>query len=130
MAAELDIQAALNARLASLPDRPPVSWPNTADDPTGDDVWLEVSHLPRETDAPLLGYTSALDLGGLYQVTVVTQLGKNSTEALTMADRIIDHFPRGFIAGDVRIRKAWRSAGFVDDQYYRMPVTVAYRVII
>lgn len=130
MSVELSINSALNAHLATLPDAPRIAWPNTSFDPAGADVWLEVMQMPRETDAPMLGDTSALDYGGIYQVKVLIPKGGNETHALIIADDLIAHFHRGQMLGPVRTRQPYRSPGLDEGSYWSIVVSIPYRGII
>lgn len=134
MSVELDINSALNAHLATLPDRPKTAWDNKAFDPDGESLWLQVSHLPRNTDAPMLGDTSSQDYGGIYQITIMAAKNVYETPALIEADRIMDHFARGLElthnGTTIRTRNAYRSAGLQDGNFYAIPVSIRYRAII
>lgn len=134
MSNDLDINAALNAHLATLPDLPPIAWPNRAFEPSGAPLWYEVTFLPRGTDAPFLADDSALDYGGVYQIAIMTQLGIDESEGLTQAGIIRAHFARGlkltYGTASVRIRRTTVAPGMVDGSYYRIPVSVYYRAIL
>lgn len=133
MSANTAIQSALNARMASMPNRPPTAWSNkNFDAPT--ELYIRANQLPRETDTPFLGDDSAQDYGGIYQVTVMAPSGNYETEALAMADAICAHFPRGLeldAGGQVlRIRKTVVAPGFQDGTRWVVPVSVYYRGIL
>lgn len=130
MPVALEVQSAFNALLASMPGVPPVSWPNGEFDPSGASMWLDVDHLPRETDAPFLGDTSDQDYGGIYQITVVVALDTYETQALEMASRIMAHFPRGLDVGPARVRKSSIAPGLRDGSYWRVPVSIWYRGVV
>jgi len=123
------ITSALNAHLAAMADRPPTAWPNaTFDPPSG--LYIRVDGLPRETDAPMLGDDSALDYGGIYQITVMTPLGGYEAAALDAVEQITDHFHRGDIGDGVRIRKTSVAPALKDGNRWAIPVSVYYRAIL
>lgn len=129
MSANTAIQSALNAHLAAMPDRPPTSWPNkTFSPPAG--VYIVVDSLPRETDAPMLAFDSALDYGGIYQIRVMAPKGNYDADALAMADAIQMHFARGPIGNGVYIRRVTIAPPLQDDTRYVIPVSIYYRAIL
>lgn len=123
------ITSALNAHLAAMPDAPRIAWPNAPFDPPSG-IYIRVDGLPRETDAPFLGDDSALDYGGIYQITVMSPLGANTHDALDVVDQITDHFQRGDIGSNVRIRKTSVAPALESGNRWAIPVSVYYRAIL
>lgn len=131
MSVERNLAAALDTYLYSMTDAPPIAWPNApAPDVNGVALWLRVDHLPRRTDAPLLGDTSALDYGGIYQISIHGQVDDSDNALLNMADTLIAHFPRGRTIGPVRVGQPYRSPAMSADGWRVIAVSVPYRAIL
>lgn len=135
MSVELDIITALNSHAVSLtlPDGVALVFANYGYDPNAE-KYVKVDTLPRETDAPFLDFDSALDYGGIYQLSVHTKLNWGETESSNIADAIIAHFKRGtaLSSGNVNLRlgQAYRSPPMITDTHYTVVVSVPYRAII
>lgn len=131
MSVERNLESALDSYLYTLPDAPSIAWPNApAPDVNGVSLWLRVDHLPRRTDAPLLGDTSALDYGGIYQISIHAAKDDSDNALLNMADTLIAHFPRGRTIGPVRVGQPYRSPAMDADGWRVVVVSVPYRGII
>jgi len=101
----LDIQAALDSRLATLPDSPPVAWENVKYKPIQGVTYLRPTNLPSATFAVGMANTDSTRLVGLYQVDVFAPTEGGPGESLGVIDAIADIFPRGLIMtqGDAKI---------------------------
>jgi hypothetical protein len=95
MARFLEIQTALDSRLASLAGLPPVAWPNTKYEPAEGTSWIRPSNLPSDASAVGMENTSTVRTLGFYQIDIFTPADGGPAAALTLADQIAGHFPKG-----------------------------------
>lgn len=123
-----DIQGALRSRLDTLPNKPPIAWENVNYNPSSNTLYLRATGLPADTVQACLG-DDGLDFNvGLFQVDVFIPDGKGRTE---WPDDIADHFKRGTVLTqngvNVRITSVSIEAAAKDDNFYIVPVTIAYQ---
>ena len=123
----MDINAALDSRLNSMPGLPPVAWPNVEFCPTPGTMWVRPTILPGGTS----GATTMTDEHiGIYRVDVFSPAGTGKGSAIVMADSIADFFKPmtelTFNGRAVRCLKVGIGNAVQDDEWYHVPVDITY----
>jgi len=125
-----DISAALDARLSTMANLPPVASENEAYTPTQGTLFLRVTLLPGDTFQSSLGATGQDKTNGIYQVDIFAESGQGKAEAIAMADNVANHMKRGTIltynSRQVTIRSAQRRTGTNSDGWYKIPVEIVF----
>jgi Bacteriophage related domain of unknown function len=127
----LDIQKALETRLAALTGPLPTAWPNVAITPpaTG---YQRVDFLPATTQNPTFGPSFYRD-AGIFQVTLLFPLGGGMGAVIARAEVIKAGFPRGssYSSGGLTIiinGTPTIGPGRVIEDRMAVPVSIAYFV--
>lgn len=107
----------------------PVAYPNV--EFSGSPPFLDCTMLPAETDSAGLN----IDIHtGLFQCSVVVEIGEGEIDALDYADQILALFPRNtsFTYDGIKIwleMSGYVSAGVIGGNKYSLPVTIPYKVL-
>lgn len=125
------IQAGLDTLLDvwATAESVPVKWENFG---SGSDITvLHVAPfiLPAEIAPVGVGDNDPDDNTGIYQISVYSEKGIGTKAARDAITTLKPVFAKGVKAGIVRIEKTWESAGFDDEAWYIVPVSVRYRCI-
>ncbi len=131
MSVFLDISAALDGQLNTMPSLPPVAWENKTYEPILGTLYLRATNIQGDTTQGSLG-TNGEDLTiGVYQVDVFAPAGEGKNEALVMADNIANHFKRGtdltYNSRVVTVTSAQRGPTNQADGWFQIPVEIIYR---
>ena len=126
-----DISAALDEHLSLMPSLPPVAWENLDYTPELGTLYLRPTLLPAETIQSTLGENGTDQNTGIYQVDVFAPLGQGKQEAMSIADKIANHFKRGtdltYNNRKLRIRNTGREVSTTEvNGWYSIPVTMTY----
>lgn len=124
------IQAALEARLATLSPALSTAYENGTFTPTPGTAYQRVNFLPNTPDDPTMG-RKLTQFRGLFQVTVCYPLGAGRGAAQAKAEAIRSHFApcQTLTSGavNVQINDTTRiAAGYPDGDRYCIPVTVPW----
>ena len=130
----LDISAALDSKLAEFAaaNSVQVAYENNEYTPTVGTLYLRPTLLPADTLPIGIGFASALDHLGIYQVDVIAPIDNGKGVALAMADLVATAYPRGDLTYNgvkVRIKSISRSTGTRDSAYYIVSVIINYQSI-
>ena len=132
MASETNLSSALDGHLAGMPSAPPIDWENVGFD-QDNRVYLSQVQLPAEDISVGMEVGGTDILAGLYQImiNVPKNTGKNAHKQ--ELERIKARFVRSstitFDGTRVVIHKVFASPAIVDDNYFRVPVSIRYRAI-
>lgn len=122
------ITDALKARLVTVADTIPVSWPGLAFTPGAE--YIEFGHFPTQRiDNTGTGGVTVQE--GIVLLTVVVRAGIGEKRAEEIADIIRVGFPYPLrltgVGGKVLVNRPPEPVpGFTDGAYYRLPVRVRY----
>ena len=101
---------------------------NTKKEFTVDKTWFEEIYMPNDSTHTTLGSAGELRKFGLYQINIRVPLNQGRIGALTYAQEIGQKFKagtkltrNGYV---IFIEKCEPAQGFVDDNWYLVPVTV------
>ncbi len=97
MGVEADILDLLCARLATLPvQTPPVeyAWPDVGFSPSVGVTYLEAVQLPADNRNQFIGDGSTTEFRGIFQVSIMSPLGKGLVAPLTIAGAVVEIFER------------------------------------
>ncbi len=127
------IETALEERLLTLENPPPIAWEDVAFEPTTGHGYLRIHHLhnhPR--DLYLEG--GPAELVGILQVTVVWPAGQGKVEAKLVAEQVAELFApvQSLDAGNHRIeltRTPAIAGGMPDEGWYSVPVSINWRAM-
>jgi len=123
-----DISAALDGRLNTLTNKPPIAWPNAPYTPSEGVLYLSVTHSPTATINATQDYIEAH--GGIYQITVYAPSGSYKAQSLGIADDIADHFSAQrtltYKSRKVKIRSVSQATPIRDGAWYAIPISVDY----
>jgi hypothetical protein len=127
------IETALGQHLVTMPNVPPIAWPNANYDPKSLSAvpYLEFVHAPvgRVDEVISGGYERQI---GLALITVVVERGKFTGQANMIAESVAKRFPKALrlsllTGGDIVINAPSEIVqGFADGVYWRVPVRVNY----
>jgi hypothetical protein len=108
----------------------PIAWPGIEIDPPEDGMWLDALNFPNQPRDLAWDNDSCHDTFGFFQVRVYYRPSVGQVVPSTVADLLIDHFPKGLVLGPVRVRqRPWQSpAVTLPDKLY-IPVTIRWRGI-
>lgn len=125
------IEAALEERLLTLTDPPPIAWEDVGFEPTTGRGYLRVHHLHNAPRDLYLDGGSA-ELAGILQVAVVWPAGQGKVEAKQMAEQVSALFApvQSLDAGSRRIELTQTPAiagGMPDEGWYTVPVSISWR---
>ena len=130
---ETNLRSALDGHLAAMPGAPTIDWENVGFD-QNDQVYLSQMILPAEDISVGMEQGGTDVLAGIYQVMInipKTEAGKGGY--VTELERIKSRFARSsvieFSGTRVAIHKVFASPAIVDDNYFRVPVSIRYRGI-
>jgi hypothetical protein len=128
-----DISVALDSRLNTLADSPPVAWENKKYTPTKGTLYLRPANLAGAVEPSTLGDNGQDMNEGVYQVDVFAPGGKGKKAANDAADNVADHFKRGtdltYNGRTVRIKSVSRNPGRNSNGWYQIPVIINYYAI-
>jgi hypothetical protein len=127
----VQIQAALEKFLETLPDMPSLQTENQNYDPVHDAPYLRSIFLPAEPVAAALGTDAANRCFGLYQIAIHYPAGKGRGPALAIADQLVALFKRGLIltedGSEVKIVRAWPESSKQGHEWFILPVTIRWQ---
>ena len=129
---EINLRAALDAQLNAIVNPLPIAWENNAYTQDGE-AYLSQFLLPAETITVGIEQGGSDVLAGIYQVTVNIPKGFGKGAYITETEKVKAQFPRSSIltSGGTRvvIQKVWSNSAQVDENYYRVPVSIRYRAM-
>ena len=129
---ESNLRAALDVNLNSIVDGLPIAWENRNYTQT-DDAYLSQFLLPAETIAVGVERGGSDVLAGIYQVMVNIPEGLGKHEALIETQKVKDQFPRSstleYNGTRVVIQKVWSNSALIDENFYRVPISIRYRAM-
>lgn len=123
------IEQAVGQHLTTMPDCPPIAWPNKDFTPAG--TYIEFRHAPNERIDDTIDAAGAYQTG-LFLLTVVSAKDRFTTAGNALAAKIMARFPKGLrldagTDGTVLIyAPANPGVPFPDGAYWRQPVTLRY----
>lgn len=127
----LDISAALDSRLNTMSNLPPVQWENRTYKPINGVLYLRVTNLSGNTIVSTIGTTTSTDETiGVYQIDIFAPLGGGKNESVTMGDMIADHFKRGtqmlYNGVQVEAKNVRINPGRSAHGWYHIPIDIEY----
>ena len=129
---ETNLRSALDGHLAAMPGAPPIDWENVGFD-QNDQVYLSQMILPAEDISVGMEQGGTDVLAGIYQVMISTPKNTGKNTYVAEIERIKSRFARSsvieFSGTRVAIHKVFASSAIVDDNYFRVPVSIRYRGI-
>jgi len=126
---KFDTRSQLRAKLLALWHIPPVHWENKTFSPPRDSG----GPLPylREKLVPVDEALTANDERtgiGFYQLDLFIPVDYSLADAENLADQIKDHFRPAQVIGHIIITRSHVGDGNFDPPWYRIPITIDYRV--
>lgn len=123
-----ELETAVGQRLEGMTDCPPIAWPNRSFTPNG--TYIEFRHAPNGRIDETIDASGAR-FEGLFVITAVIASGDFSTAANTLAQAIMDRFPKALrlTAGSGKVvinAPSEPGTPFQDGAYWRQPVIVSY----
>lgn len=111
---------------------PEIYWPNVAKDSDLPDEYLIVDILPAQTRS--FGVKSGDQLSGIIQILVSTKKDTGAIRTNSIADQILDIFPRNteIIESGTKIRidkRGYTSPAMDNEAWYSVAVSIPYNVI-
>ena len=110
--------------------QPVILWPAEQTDPPDSGFWLQPGYFPNEPIDRIWDNDACVETRGFFQVLVYFRVRPDlgQIKPSTLADALIDHFPKGLELGPVRVRKRpYQSPMIVEDASKSyIPVTVPY----
>lgn len=130
---ETNLRAALDGRLQSMAGGYAIDWENVGLDEEGQ-LYLSQAYITAESTPVGIERGGSDVLAGIMQITVnVPKTQKGKKPFLNALESITAHFPRGLriVEGGtaVTIHRVFHSAGFTDEAYFRVPVSIRYRAV-
>jgi len=120
-----EVTSALDQRIASLPDAPPIAFQNVNFTPP-EGLYLTVMNMPA--DGIMYNFNRAQNTPGVYRINVYAPANKGPAEAEDMADKIAEHFravsepiPQLFIE-EINFSPAVST-----DSEYLLPISINWR---
>ena len=106
--------------------QPPIMWPGIQSDPPDTGYCLEPKLFPNEPEDPAWDDDACARPIGFFQVKVYFRVRPDTglVGPSTLADAIIDHFSKGTVIGDVRVKKQPHQSPVVDDDASRSFIVV------
>lgn len=108
----------------------PIAYPNVNFDPVALNLsqWLEVEVFENEPVDRSIANDGTVTARGIVQISVCTRPGLGLVQADSVAEQIIQTFPKGTrIQGDVKVTRApWRMSDIVTDDRAKIPVSISY----
>jgi hypothetical protein len=131
MSKQQEMRAALDSRLAAMPDLPPVAWENSDFTPVPGQPYAAVNLLPRAVANPTLSQRLRDD-GGVYQIGLYFPRGTDTATCDNLAGAVQSWFNAGLILQGATIkvqieRTPEIAAGMPADDRWLVPVSVRYR---
>ena len=131
MSEYVDLSAALDGRLNSMPGSWNIAWENRPFTPVDDELYLRPTLLTGQTVGATIGADGTDDSVGIYQVDVFAPVGKGKKKAIETADLIADRFKPvtelTYGAVTVRAVRVSRAPAKTEQGRYRIPVEVTYQ---
>jgi len=125
-----DVLSALDQRLSTLTDAPPIAWQNITYEPVDGTLWIRPTLLPADTIGATLSTSGTDEQKGLYVVDVFAPAFEGKNEALAIADAVADHFkPVTELTYNTRlVRCISVSIGAPTnvDNWYQVPILINY----
>ncbi len=132
---ESDLRNGLGAHLAAMPGVPPIDFENVGLDPSTE-LYLSQRIFPAEDVTVGIEEGGTDILAGIYQIMINVPKPPTDSGWGTYAaeiESIKAHFPRSgsIVSGSTRITflKIFASGPLVDENYFRVPVSIRYRAI-
>ena len=120
-----EVTSALDQIIASLPDAPPIAFPNVNFTPP-DGLYLAVMNMPA--DGIMYNMNRAQNTPGVYRINVYAPANKGPAEAENMADSIAAHFRASSEPiPNLFIEEINFSPAVSTDSEYLLPISVNWR---
>lgn len=127
------IQSLLDTHLQTLSGLPALQLENTRNIGQTGIPFSRATLLPARATQATVGLQGRDSRTGLYQVDLFYPLDAGISTINTMADSVIDHFPRGLALIDNGLRVhtlvCWRETGRRIEPFYSIPVVVEWLCI-
>lgn len=131
-----EVETALNAVVASVSGIPNLTHENTLFDAKGKatTAYSRTTLLPSEAVPATVGINGKNEYFGLYQIDLFYPLHAGKSAANAMADLVVAAYARQIIltgtSKAIEVRAAWCETGTVEQQHYRLPVVIRWRIRI
>lgn len=126
----VETQSALDTRLSTLANSPPVAWENLSYEPVEGTTYLRPSNLPAGHVAVGMANSDSVRGAGIYQIDVFTPKNEGPGNALTIASNIAAHFSRGLklTSGDTQLTVGvpTHDAAEPGGAWFRVAVLIPY----
>ncbi len=121
-----EVSAALDQRLSSLPNLPPVAFPNMNFTPPNSGPYLAVMNMPA--DGLLYSLRRKQNTPGVYRINIYAPVNKGPAEAENLGDRIAQHFrSESNPIPQLFIEEINFSPAITDDAEYLLPISINWR---
>jgi hypothetical protein len=109
--------------------QPEILYPGIKTKPPQAGMWLQPKVFPNEPGDIAWDNDACVDTRGWFQILVYFRPGQGIIDPSTLADALIDFFPKGSTLGTVRVRKRpWQDPYITQDSSkLYIPVTVPYK---
>jgi hypothetical protein len=125
-----DIRAALETKLADIPNVPSIAYENVSFSPTTGENYLEVTYTPITRRPSVRGLNPQQRYDGIFTINCYVPEGAGPAAADTLAKDVMETYEattkltQGTTT--VNIEFAERRQGIVDSPYYFIPVVVTW----
>lgn len=127
---DTDIRAALESKLADIPDVPSIAYENVSFSPTTGQSYLEVKYIPVTRRPAVRGSSPQQRYDGLLAINCYAPEGSGPNAADTLAKNVMETFEATtkltHNSQDVTIEYAERQQGFIDSPWYFVPVSIRW----
>ena len=132
-----DLRAALETKLAAVPDLPPISFENVSYDRVNGSEYVESSFLPTLRRPAVRGLNPQQRYQGVFRVVCYAPEGNGPGAADEIADKVLEAFeattdisytPSGGDEIIVSIDYAEREGGGLDTPFYYVPVNIGFYI--
>lgn len=124
----LDHNLRLFVNTIGLDSERDIAWPNIRFEPDPQRMYVGVSYLFKRTATVSCGVDGFERISGLYQLDIYDIVGKGKSDSMRVAMELVDHFRGGTVLCNecvrVHITSAWMSTPMMEENRYRIPVTV------
>jgi len=128
------VRRVLAGLLDTMPNKPPIVWENTRYEPIIGGMFIRENVLFGNTVPLGVGFNSATDSVGIYQLTITSSTEETAFPWLDMENAIRSHFARGIYADTITKQKLEiiaisASPLQIIPPWVSLPVSIRFRVV-